>query len=189
MTLVPVTPPAVEPVTLAEAKAYLRLDQSDEDDLVARLISAAREHVEAMTRVKMITQVWRVVLDDWPVRGVIALPVVPLRAVLAVTVYDADGVPSVLPPSSYLADLASAPGRLRLKQAARPGALLNGVEVEVRAGYGDSPADVPAPLRQAVLQLVAHWFEHREAVVLGAAPALVPGSVAALAGPYRVASL
>jgi uncharacterized phiE125 gp8 family phage protein len=62
---------------------------------------------------------------------------------------------------------------------------LNAYEVFFTAGYGDEPEDVPAPIRQALLMLVAHWFERREPVVLGAAPQEVPATVAGLLLPYR----
>ena len=46
MSLTLVSPPAAEPVTLAEAKSHLKLDTSDEDTLIASLITAARARAE-----------------------------------------------------------------------------------------------------------------------------------------------
>ena len=53
-------------MTLAEAKAYLRVEHDDDDDVIAALIAGARVHVEAQTRRALITQSWRLIRDAWP---------------------------------------------------------------------------------------------------------------------------
>ena len=53
------------------------------------------------------------------------------------------------------------------------------------AGYGDHPADVPGPLRQALLQLVAHWYEQRSGIEVGGPSPHLPTAIAALTAPYR----
>jgi uncharacterized phiE125 gp8 family phage protein len=184
-------PPAVEPVTLAEAKAHLRIDGAEEDGLLGRLIAAARGHVEGRTRRVLIEQGWRMSLDAWPPRGgAVRLAPAPLISVEAVTVYDADGLPRVLDAADYTVDAASVPGRLKVGAAgARPARAINGIEIDLTAGYGTDGAAVPADLRQAVLMLVAHWFEHREAARIGAVAAPVAMGVEMLLAPFRVARL
>jgi uncharacterized phiE125 gp8 family phage protein len=81
MSLQLLAPPAAEPVTLAEAKAHLKLDTSDEDALVAALITAARARAEWHTGRAFVTQRWRLRLDAWPQQGVIELPLPPLVSV------------------------------------------------------------------------------------------------------------
>lgn len=192
MTLILVTPPAAEPVTRADAKAFLKVEHDDEDTLIDTLIAAARLHVEAAVRRVLVAQGWRLVLDGWPAQGVrgrfVEIPLSPVSAIDAVTVYDANGVPSVLDPSAYVADISSYPARLLVRDAVSPGAAFNGVEIDFTAGYG-AAADVPAPLAQAIRQLVAHWFETREPVAFGATASGVPDTVAALVAPYRAVSL
>lgn len=61
--------PALEPLTLAEAKAHLRVDFVEDDTLISALIVAARQRAEVITRRALITQSWQLVLDAFPVPG------------------------------------------------------------------------------------------------------------------------
>ena len=69
MSLLLVSPPAEEPVSLADAKAFARIDTDAEDTLVATLIAAARLSVEVRTKRVLITQGWRCFRDHWPPVG------------------------------------------------------------------------------------------------------------------------
>ena len=187
MALVLTEAPAAEPVSLAEAKAHLRVDASDEDTLIASLIVAARMLVERTLGLALLTQSWSYYLDAWPQNCCIALPLAPVQAVGAVTVHDAEGGAAVLDAGSYTVDVLSTPARLSLTAAAPDVAprAFNAFEVAFTAGHGDTAADVPQPIRRAILLLVAHWFERREPVELGGGPQDVPGIVAGLLHPYR----
>jgi hypothetical protein len=66
MTPFQITPPAIEPVSLAEQKTWLRVDDASEDDIIAALVTSARVLVEKATRLCLITQTWRFTLDGWP---------------------------------------------------------------------------------------------------------------------------
>jgi uncharacterized phiE125 gp8 family phage protein len=70
-----------------------------------------------------------------------------------------------------------------------PGRTAAGVEIDVEVGYGGAPANVPESLRQALLLLVAHWYENRGMIAIGQTVAVLPMAVAALIAPYRVLSL
>jgi uncharacterized phiE125 gp8 family phage protein len=72
--------PAVEPISLAEAKAFLRVEHDDDDDVIAALIAGARLYVEGQTRRALITQSWRLVRDAWPQCGRIEVRPAPLQA-------------------------------------------------------------------------------------------------------------
>jgi uncharacterized phiE125 gp8 family phage protein len=187
MTAALITAPALEPVTLEEVKAHLRLDGEDDDAWLTQAIASARRQVESVTRRVLIEQEWRLWLDAWPDDGVLRIPVVPLIAVDAVTVYDAGGEPHVVDPETYAVDKASAPARLRFETPPAPGQALNGIEIDLTAGYGDERGDVPSPLRHAILILVAHWYEYRG--LAEAAEATTPAGFAALVAPYRILTL
>jgi uncharacterized phiE125 gp8 family phage protein len=189
MTAALITPPAIEPVTLIAAKAHLRVEISDDDDLIGALITAARVHVEVATRRVMITQSWRIYRDDWPPSGMIDLRITPLQSVDAVIVYDISGNPTTLPPGAYQVDKTSVPARLVLKQpitTVAPGQLINGIEIDVTAGYGLSGASVPQPLQLAMMMLVARWYETRDGTAIGTIPASIAQGFDALIEPFRV---
>ena len=180
--------PASEPVSLAEAKAQLRVNHDDDDQLIAALITAARRVVEARTGLCLIAQHWLCLRDDWPGDGEIALPVAPLAAVEEIGVIGEDDATAVIDPAHYIADAAARPPRVLLRgsrQWPRPGRAVNGIAIRVEAGFGASPQDVPQPLRQAVELLVAHFYAQRGDEPGGG----LPLSLGALLDPYRMVRL
>ncbi|HUU24381.1 MAG TPA: head-tail connector protein [Methyloceanibacter sp.] len=187
MALVMTATPAAEPISLAEAKAHLRVDADDEDALITSLILAARLLVERTLGLALITQGWSYFLDHWPERGCITLPLAPVQAVSAITVHADDGGTTVIEASGYAIDVLSAPARLVLTSVtpSLTTRAFNAYEVAFTAGFGDAGSDVPQPIRQALLLLVAHWFERREPIELGAGPQEAPAIVAGLLQQYR----
>lgn len=186
-----VTPPETEPVTLAEMKAHARIDTDADDALVTTLITAARQWAEQTTRRAFIAQTWRLWLDAIPEGNVVTLPRSPLASVASVTTFDDDDAGTVFAAENYFADNASEPGRLALRSGADwpvPGRAVNGFMIEYTAGYGEDADDVPEPVRLAIRQLVAHWYEHRgEAVMMSSQSTVnVPLIIQALLNPYRI---
>lgn len=188
MTSYLLTGPATEPVSLDDAKAYLRVDDTTEDSLVATLITAARIHLESLTGRALIAQTWRLVLDAWPCDGVIGLPVAPLISLTAITAYDPDGNPTTIAMAGIEPAVGATPARLFLPANFHPGPTLRaheGIEIDYLAGYGTAASDVPADLVQALMVLVAYWFENRDAVVIAGSGAIVPSGFDRLVASYR----
>ncbi|MEI9989915.1 MAG: head-tail connector protein [Rhizomicrobium sp.] len=187
MPLTLTTPPALEPVTLAEAKAHLKVDTADDDALITAMITAARARAEWHTGRALIAQAWTLHLDCWPASGTIEIPLPPLQSVVSVTSYARDDSAAVLSPSLYTVDAASAPARLALKTGAPPPTNLrnvNALAIAFTAGYGAAASDVPGLLKEAILELVAFLYENR-----GEAPAELPLAALALLAPFRVLKL
>jgi uncharacterized phiE125 gp8 family phage protein len=180
--------PAAEPITLAQAKAFLRVEHDDDDDVIAALIAGARIHVEAATRRALVTQGWRLTRDAWPDAGFLAVLPVPLIEVDAARVYRHDGTTLAIETDAFALDTVTAPARLIFARGALPAPerAFAGIEIDITCGYGE-PDDVPEPLRQAVRLLVAHWYENRS--LAGGEIAMLPQSVMGLLAPYRVVSL
>lgn len=169
--LTDIDPPPIEPISLAETKAFLRVDHEADDALIQALIQTARESLESYLSIALIrrSMQFSTSLEECSSR-VVKLPRWPVISVDAVIV---DGE-SVSDPDI---DLRKRPSSLVIERGSH-------VEAEFTAGYGEGADDVPAPLRQALLLLVARHYEKREET-LGAMPLMVD----ALTMPYRVIGL
>lgn len=185
MTPLALAPPPMEPVTLTEARQFLRLDQHDEDELLTTLITAARLMIEAAAGRCLIEQRCRIVLDRWPVNGEIRLPLSPVALIEEARVYDVLGAPQPVAGPALTLDKAADPPLIRVSaEVPEIGRSHGAIEIDIIAGYGATAAAVPAPLRQAVLRLAARWFEERGDVASQDARGL-PGAIAALVAPFR----
>jgi uncharacterized phiE125 gp8 family phage protein len=181
--------PAVEPLSLADAKNFLRVEHDVDDAIIAALVSAARNHVEALTRCALIAQTWRLVLDRWPDGGRITPRIGPLRALAAALVFNAAGEANAIDPETFVFDRAAgviaAPGW----SLPTPGRGVAGIELDLDVGFGEAASDVPPTLLQAIRMLVAHWYENRGLIAIGQTVAMMPASVNAMISSYRVLSL
>jgi uncharacterized phiE125 gp8 family phage protein len=151
------TAPAVEPVTLDEARAFLRIEHNDDDEVIAALAAGSRIHVEAQTRRALITQGWRISADSWPADGRLQVRPAPLQSLDAARVYDFDSVAHEVDTQAFVADLANSALVFAPWALPAPGRLAAGIELDVTVGYGDAAIDVPEALRQAIRLLTAHW--------------------------------
>ncbi|NBW09345.1 MAG: hypothetical protein EBR82_15100 [Caulobacteraceae bacterium] len=164
--------PVVEPVTLAEAKVQCRVDTGDEDAYITALIATAREYVEGILDISMITTVWEARYDTFPMWEII-LPRPPMQNASVTLVYRDEGGASQTITSgagAFQADFYATPGRIfpiygSVWPAARGDE--NSVMVRWSAGYGASGAAVPSILKHLILLLVAHWYESRQPVAAG----------------------
>ena len=166
------TAPTVEPVTLAEAKVQCRVDGSDEDAYITSLITAAREYVESVLDVSLISQVWEARYDTFPLWEII-LPRPPMQAATVTVIYrDEAGNNQTITSAAnaFQVDAYATPGRIYpLYEGVWPAVRgdENSVTVRWTAGYGASGASVPATVKSLIMLLVAHWYEMRQPVVAG----------------------
>lgn len=170
------TPPVAEPVTLDEAKAHLRLDGTAEDSYVESLISAARSHVEAACSRAIMPQTWRGVFNSF---ASVRLSGGNVREIVEINYYDATNTQQVF--EDFYAVLGDNPTIQPKDGWPAIYSRVDAVTVDIAVGY----EQVPEAIKQAILLLVAHWFNHREAVSIGAPVATVPMAVDSLIFPYR----
>ncbi len=170
-----VTDSATEPVTLDEAKDYLRVDSSDEDTLIQALIKTAREWVEAYTGLALITQTWDAFWDGWCDPFIV--PYSPLVSVTTLKYTDGNGTQQTLANTVYSVDTDATPGKVWLAYnqtwpTARE--IPNTIEMRFLAGYGLTPADVPHAIRTAIKIIVDDRWQHRESEIIGASVEQLP---------------
>lgn len=180
-------------VSIAETKQHLRVDEDDEDSLITSLINAATLHIERATGRRLVVQRWTKSLDQFPESGgAIRLRLVPVISVDEISFIDVNGVRQYLDPAAYELDAQSEaawvfPAFGYIWPAARERA--NAVTIKFSSGYG-SPNDVPADIKAALLLLIGHLYENREAVIVDARlQALeLPMGVNMLLSPYKLMS-
>ncbi|WP_223596889.1 head-tail connector protein [Brucella suis] len=188
MTMFLVTPPALEPVTIADARAFLRISTESEDDILGRLITTARELVEAETGLALIDQTWRLRVDRWPRSGRLALFKYPIKAVTGVVAYRPDGAAISFLPEEFALHHDRRPQRLYMAQYPDASTFC-GIEVDFIAGFGESGVEVPDTLKQAILTLTAHLYESRAGVNADAVQRSFPPIVNQMVDSWRRISL
>lgn len=179
-----INPPATEPISLAGAKLFLRLDHDDEDELITDFIQNAREQIETLCGCSLIRRERRITFAP-PFKLTLYLKAAPIETVSAVTLYLQDGTEESLDLSSLTINLRANPAQIKPKALSlfgyhnRPD--VQAITVDLVAGYGDTPEDIPMPLRQAMLLLIGQAYEARSGGELPAIPMMVD----ALVMPYR----
>lgn len=175
--------PALEPLTLAEAKLWLKVDGPEEDDLIRALIVAARLMVEAEIGQVLLGQTWRLIGDQWPVGERISVRIGPLLGVVGARVFDAGGVPGAIPQNTFTVLAQADPPAVVPTQRPAPGRAYGGIEIDLRLGFGETAATVPDNIRLAVKRLVALWHDNRGE---GGDPDKgLPPQIRALLRPFR----
>jgi uncharacterized phiE125 gp8 family phage protein len=188
MTSILLTGPAIEPISLAETKTFLRVEHDDEDQLITALIAGARSHIEAQTQTALITQDWRIMLDAWPRRGHIIVRPGPLRALNTARVFDCNGASHTIDSQAIAPDFGASTLAFVPWAVPAPGRIAAGIEIDVTVGFGEVANDVPESLRQAIRMVVAHWYENR-GLMGGNQSVSLSAPVAALIAPYRMFSI
>jgi uncharacterized phiE125 gp8 family phage protein len=185
MALVLNLAPATEPISVADLKAHLRIDSTADNAALASMITTARLQIEAALALALITQHWTWTFDRWPNRASVELPISPVQSILNFTVQRGDDLLTV-PSSACILDGNGIAARLITKDGwPSPSVAANGIQIKFIAGFGPTPADVPAPLRHAVLLLAAHWYGHRDTSGTCGTIAPSPAAVEHLLAPFR----
>lgn len=176
------------PVSLSEAKAHLRVDHDDQDDLITAQIKAATAWLDGYAGIlgrALITQTWRQDFAGFADR--LLLPVSPVIAIVGVSYFDAGNVQQTLDAGVH--DLfIDARGAYVTRRSGQSWPVTfrraDAVSVTFTAGYG-AAADVPEPIRQAILLIVQRLFDGADTSI----DVAIDRVVHALIAPYRMRPL
>jgi phage conserved hypothetical protein, phiE125 gp8 family len=176
MALSLVTAPQTEPISLVEAKAHLRVDVDDENDLINTLRSVSREYGETFTHRAFVTQTWNDVRGGFPGDDeAIWLPRPPLISVTSVTYLDTAGVSQTWSSSLYTVTAPAGPkasaGSIvpnygQIYPATRD--VVNAVTIRFVAGYGaatEVPALIKTCLKEHVRANYGRGIEKRDEIL------------------------
>jgi uncharacterized phiE125 gp8 family phage protein len=187
-TIQVVTPPASEPLTLAEVKEFLRVDHSDDDATLAIFIAAARQLCESYTRLALLPTTFEEYFDEFPeytgtYKDEIRLSRSPVSAVTYVKYIDGNETTITASASDYKTDLISQPARISPDNGwFGTYETINAVFIRYVAGYANAAA-VPAPLKHGMLLVIGDMYENRTDSVKR-----LPTATEYLWNPYRVFS-
>lgn len=164
-----VTPPTAEPIDLPTAKDQLRVDFSDDDGFIATLLETAREYIEDAIGRALMTQTIAQTWDEWPwpFDQPLLLARQPVQSVTSLQFIDSTGATQTIAPANYVVDLYGDPPRISPAfNQLWPGTALQpiaAITATYVAGYPDANS-VPKRLKQAILLMLAAWYENRSAV-------------------------
>lgn len=165
-----VTPPTVEPISLADVKTHLRIaaDDTSQDDVLNQIIPDARAYAEQYTQRALATQTIEVTQDAFA--DVIELPYPPIQSIEFVKYIDSAGEEQDLGAEYYTLNAYAEPPQLvQPWDVAWPlaRAVPNAVRIRYVAGYDDGADEplnrIPLTLKRALLLLVGAWYEYPEA--------------------------
>jgi uncharacterized phiE125 gp8 family phage protein len=175
---------ADEPVSLAEAKANLRIvDDDSEDALISSFIRSARAYVETESGFVFVRRQFVESFNYWP--KYLQLSRQPIVSIESVDYTDSNGAPQTVADADYYSALLLR----RITPVGTWPTLGNGgaISVKYTAGFDEGEQAEEIELaRQAILLLVGHWYANREAVSIGQGqPAEIPLAASAIIGRFR----
>lgn len=167
--------PGEAPISLNEARGWLRLGATVDDAVVAGLVRAATNICEAFIGQWLIV---RAAEEIWPIGGGTArLKARPVIGVDDVALLAPDGGETPLAQGEYGVVLDRG-GSARV--TVEPSGTADRLRISYRAGIAEGANGVPEAIRQGIVRMTQHLYDARDDA--GAAP---PAAIAALWQPWR----
>lgn len=149
-----VVAPSEEPLTLLQAKTFLRIEHMADDDAISRAITAARQAAEQYIRSVLLSQTWEYTVAN-PSGGKLYLPWVPAQSITSIVLTTEDGATSTLNAANYR---LSVDGHAVLIE---PFVSIEKLTVRYVAGLANSAAEVPSSIVQGMLHHITVMLENR----------------------------
>lgn len=163
-------------VSLADLKSHCRIDHDEDDLLLPTYEAAAVSSVEAWTQRLLTPRAVTLRMSDLPCS--LTSIELPGGAVSTLTSVIADGV------TLTGATVVGHSPALLIPATDWP--IVTGTGYPVTITYTAGYATVPPGLVHAVMMLAGHFYENREAVVLGVTATAMPLAVEHLMMPHRI---
>ena len=180
-----VTAPGSEPITLSEAKAYLRVDDTTEDDLISALITAARRKFENDTLHYLLPQTWELYLNRNEITTEpISINKSDITAISSVKYYDSSNTQQTLSTSDYQTAIQGKPSSIQIITMPTIYDRLEAMVIRFTLGYANAGA-VPEDIKLAIKLLLATWYENRQTVVTGTQVNDIPMTYQFIMETYR----
>ncbi len=154
---------ASEPIDLATAKAQLRVDFDDDNELIERLIEASRNHVEKYCGIRLATETVTAKCDAFS--DMAWLPDAPVQSVTSIVYTDTAGAEQTLADTVYELRADGLEASIVLKYGQQWPAILPGSRITLTAVVGY--ATVPPAVMQAVILNISESYEQREPTPIG----------------------
>ena len=186
MSIKIITPAVAEPLSLSDVKTFLRVDSSAEDTLISAMITASRQLCEQYMRRILITTTIEEYFDYFPPykfgqSDIIYLSAGPVQSITSVKYLDGVGTEITVNASKYRTDIISEPARIISTDGwFDTEDTINVVTVRSVVGYS-AASDVPGPIKQAMLLIIADMYEKRQDSIKQ-----MPTASEYLMKPYRI---
>lgn len=165
-----ITPPTDTPISLSEAKTFLRIDTDDDDALITSLIEAATECGQKLSNRIFVTTEFRTFRNGFGERRdftsggkrPLVLRRSPFISTTLFTYKNDTTIVTLVKDTDYFEEVVSDYSKLRPEDfwPSDNKRRVQSLTVEFNAGYG-APTDVPADLKNALLQHVSFLYENR----------------------------
>lgn len=182
-----ISPPAVTAVSLADCKADLRVENTNENDLIEAYIEAATKYCSEVVGRKLINETWKYSIDGLYGQA-IKLPFNPVSSIVEIQYFDTDNVSQTVDVNNfYLYNFDQYSELFPILNYSFPSVYSrrDAINITFVAGYGATETEIPITIRKAIRLLVAHWYEVRTASTVGVDVKDIPFGVDALLGVER----
>ena len=181
------TDPTVLPLDNEDIEQHIVVAAGEDSALIDTLIAAATSLVEERLHRAIMPQTWDWTLDAFPAERILTVPRPALTSVTTLDYIDTAGASQTFASSNYIVDSSGEPGRIALTPTASwPSTQdrIAAVTITYVAGYASADV-VPDAIKHALRMLVGHWYENREAVLIGTISKEIEFSVDSLLTSFR----
>ncbi len=181
MQLIQTVAPLKEPLTLAEAKEFLRVLDDDSDNDILTTIAEVIESIEEYTARQLMTATFEVFTEDF----IVKLPKNPIQSISKIEYMDENCDYIELDNTTYYLYERFGIGCVNYSIIPNYKEHKKAIKITIVCGY----IDVPKPIIRYIKVKLSTWMELKEDEVLGISISKVEGYTENLISPYKIRSI